>query len=979
MRRPNPHAPGPWYHGTSYEAALGIMATGRIDPPKTLAAHYQGKKWFAPVPGLVYVTSSIELGCRYAQMRAYKGRGKYGKGVLIEVSLTEPCIADEDEIGHALDFVLHEEDYALRKEKGILDVTQRARAALGHAVLDAVPRALRTRWEKAPERGLGGWSQARVAKEGKAAQAALPPDVLARLSTITGSVGCRGVRPIRAWIVPPDYYRLARDAQTLVEEEIPGVNSMDRYYARRAIAHAKMLDELEPLTFTEARTKARAAAAASVRAPNPIEGFDSFDVFGEAEETAPLSPLAQALREAEKATGAMAQIDDAAPYFKPGKAPVDTLWLLRGRDPMSKGLRLTAFVWTEGAPEPFAKKVRAALIAPTKLPASVVRLQDWPILVASPKGTFLSSSLTRRENPVDERESWRIAPLAQRIVLALPEGRTPAWAAKNAPSLPIPEDELRRQVEWNAVDVFDPVTRTRGGIGTEASRRAMVSDVLTELGQALAPAFVPTPMTPAERRQVQHEEAAMGRAMRAEAARDEAEWRREKAGHPSMQEITKVLHGADPAPMVARYRASRGPVRARWMNALATLATSELLTLSQIVASRPDAGDLHASIQKTLAERRTTGRRQNPDPTPPKPMPENVARPILEAYERVGGGMLTTATAKPVLRAWLQARGWTLDRFGNYLSPTSADRRQHFKEKVLNEQEKFQGVWRNRTSTPLIDQAMFVVQRAAEGVGDAALLERVQGSRAKKKAGKEKAVSRAAQQAVARKAADDAMKILAFEEPALIAMNLRGETMPDADYARLGARAAALKAEVLAGRKVLDADVATIDRPPVVPVFRDKARYRWVETVDGVPYTVEIAHSDGDLRQGAQRHQAKVAFGSAGGHLGVDPVTHGISLSQMGGGGAVGDAILTGTIAWSPEKKRYYASIFFISASEKQRGTGSRLMGLWCRMIKGYGLSTFIAEAVGPEGLAFFQALERRGALRIKDREGAYWLMECVR
>lgn len=206
MRHQNPRAPGRWFHGTSLEAAEKILAAGRIEPPPSLAPHYTGRTatWYAPMQGYVYLTNDIELGLKYAHMRAYKGRGKYGMGALIEVIPDEPCLPDEDELGQALAIVLFDD------QSQPVDDRDEAKA-LGRAVLEAVPRALRRRWESGAR--AGGWTGARKAKEGKAAIAALPPAVLDLLATKVRSVACRGAVPLRAVAVPPSYHEVTRQIQ----------------------------------------------------------------------------------------------------------------------------------------------------------------------------------------------------------------------------------------------------------------------------------------------------------------------------------------------------------------------------------------------------------------------------------------------------------------------------------------------------------------------------------------------------------------------------------------------------------------------------------------------------------------------------------------------------------------------------------------------------------------------------------------------
>lgn len=134
------------------------------------------------------------------------------------------------------------------------------------------------------------------------------------------------------------------------------------------------------------------------RVRNPVKEPFGFEVF-EDEEEATLDPLTARLREVETKFGALPSVQDATPFFKAGKAPTDRIWIFQKQTP--QGIRLVAFVWTDGDPNAFAKRVRAALVAPTKCPVSIVRLQDWPIWVGSPSGIVESppTSGVRRDNP----------------------------------------------------------------------------------------------------------------------------------------------------------------------------------------------------------------------------------------------------------------------------------------------------------------------------------------------------------------------------------------------------------------------------------------------------------------------------------------------------------------------------------------------------------------------------------------------------
>lgn len=360
--------------------------------------------------------------------------------------------------------------------------------------------------------------------------------------------------------------------------------------------------------------------------------------------------------------------------------------------------------------------------------------------------------------------------------------------------------------------------------------------------------------------------------------------------------------------------------------------------------------------------RKGRSRKMNPTAT----MPVEVAKAVIARAEQLGvKGKPNKATAERILRAWLTARGLETDRYGNFLKPDGD--RFHFSENNIHRQYKGSSGWSNITSVSMIDYAITILSIAGETLGQpkwAALHEKRKGERAK-------AATKAEEKRLRDQASELAAKALAFEEPTHMAKSMRRETLPDDVYQRLIVRKTQLVDTYLellkaGGPLPDDSAFATIDRPPVAPLYH-KSEYSWVETVDGHKYTVTV--------RSAGSSGAEIHIGSTGG---VGLMVDAFSMGVVAGPGGEGDAYVSGKIVWSEAKKRPYAALFLIQATEKQKGAGSRVLDMWCRMMKGYGVPKWMAQAIGPEGAAFLKARAAKGKIRILGTEGSNALVECM-
>lgn len=353
----------------------------------------------------------------------------------------------------------------------------------------------------------------------------------------------------------------------------------------------------------------------------------------------------------------------------------------------------------------------------------------------------------------------------------------------------------------------------------------------------------------------------------------------------------------------------------------------------------------------------------------PNAMDPAVAERVLRAAETVGADKhgLNTKTATFVVQEWLRARGLEEDRWGNFIDPKAPDDRWHFKDRVVNRQTKLHGEWRNRASNPLLEAADNLITKAADALGRAELLEAARARKGQRGAAREKRATKAERQALEDRARQLATKAVAAQYRPEVLQALLGKLSVERQR-ELGEEQQQHYERILqlleTGAELTEDGIVTVDYPPVLPL-KMKLRYVWTVNVDAVPYTIMVDHKAG---------AARIVIGSVGmGSVYADPVTH-QALAQDWI--AEGDAIGIGQVRI--QDGAVEAALFMLVSHTKQRGAGSRILSLWCRMMIGYDVETWLAEAVGTEGEAFLRALERRGAIKLEGRRGSYWLVRCL-
>jgi hypothetical protein len=381
----------------------------------------------------------------------------------------------------------------------------------------------------------------------------------------------------------------------------------------------------------------------------------------------------------------------------------------------------------------------------------------------------------------------------------------------------------------------------------------------------------------------------------------------------------------------------------------------------------------------------------------------------IMTYAQQRGARVTAAAGADIVRLWLAGGGFVRDNWGNYLKPGVPDQRWHFLKQVVQRQRRDTkeagGGWYSRGSISLVEAADKLILEAAQVLSAAleaqlvALDQRLAATppheqqplvaelralrtryeqiplqaRARVAGRKQAAVrnrSRAEEQRLQAAAFELASKRMASEARPQVLAYLQGQ-LPPPEVARLQEIQRGLTTEyaaALAQGQTFEDDgaFASIDQPPVLPL-KTRARYLWKEEQDGVVYSVFV--------EGTGGMGAKVILGTAPGNLiSVDPLTH---QPMQPTHGAVGDGYLGGVVEFG-EDGTIHARLFLIMAQTPGSGAGTRLLALWCRMLTGYGVQHWLAEAVGEGGAAFLAAMERRGRLRILGARGSYKLVQCL-
>jgi hypothetical protein len=322
-----------------------------------------------------------------------------------------------------------------------------------------------------------------------------------------------------------------------------------------------------------------------------------------------------------------------------------------------------------------------------------------------------------------------------------------------------------------------------------------------------------------------------------------------------------------------------------------------------------------------------------------------VAEAILAAYPQK---KLTRAMAHSIVVAWAKANGWPMDRWGNFHPREGI--RMKFTAQRVQRQEKRDG-WRNLSSTPLIDSANKLVKLAAEALGDADALAKIEKRRTSRSAARDKRAAGAQEDQRKRAVEDMAAKVISAEDPEGF-VRMYDTDRPTSEfklrYMNLTQQIGALQKM---GRTPVDGDFFRTQHPPLAPVLIE-TKASWVEEIDGVPYTVSMQNGD--------RHRAVIEIGHLGGGNRVSPITKAaiIDFEER-----VGDSYASGYLQYRPGREPI-GVLFYIQSLTSRSGAGSRVLDLWCNLMDAFGVDVWLAQAVGEEGLAFLEAKIAQGRLQ---------------
>lgn len=352
-------------------------------------------------------------------------------------------------------------------------------------------------------------------------------------------------------------------------------------------------------------------------------------------------------------------------------------------------------------------------------------------------------------------------------------------------------------------------------------------------------------------------------------------------------------------------------------------------------------------------------------------MKESTAKTIVERVKSYEIRKVDRDNAPLVIGAWLRALGWKEDRYGNYLNPQDDGERYHFKTNVLNRQKKLNGDWHNMSSTPLIDAASNLIVSAASVTGDNDIAKRFSKAKVKRKEVKAARADKAEDERAAKEAYELTLKQAAREDvdlAVLYATRKASEAKRKAFEEKYRPVVESWKRVVLEGKRPeTDEQFADLDHPPLMSLYTS-FKYTYNVAVDGFEYTVHASPTEAgyvDLEIGTPS--------STVGFMRISASAR--SIKFTGDIDDKGDAYISGRLFEDDGKRG--AVLFLIASHEKRTGAGSRVLEIWCRMMKSLGIKTWIAESVGDEGAAFFAAMVRKKKLEVYAVRGPNWAMSC--
>jgi hypothetical protein len=348
---------------------------------------------------------------------------------------------------------------------------------------------------------------------------------------------------------------------------------------------------------------------------------------------------------------------------------------------------------------------------------------------------------------------------------------------------------------------------------------------------------------------------------------------------------------------------------------------------------------------------------------------QGIAKAVVD--EVGNDSSMSGSRAGVIMAVWLRARGLGVDRWGKWVDEANGAK-YDIAERTFKKFKKGRDGWTVVSSQPLIESAINLVVNAEASLGIVpgvgvkmrdSLMNKAQ--KAQKARDKKELESSAKLLATKRIAAEEYGTVLGFLSGSLkLSMEKRSEfakhNIAYLDQAR---------AELEQGAEMPgDAEFVTVDQPPFLPAFMTSVKYYYEVEEGGVKYSVRMENS------GHRRMNVHVGRAGDSGFLQVDPST--MQMRMYSGVELKGDGNADGHVEYA-EDGTPHASLFLITAKERKKGAGTRLMRIWCQLMKGYGVKQWIGEAVGEEGMVFLNKLAAKGALTIHKSDGSFLLISC--
>lgn len=338
-----------------------------------------------------------------------------------------------------------------------------------------------------------------------------------------------------------------------------------------------------------------------------------------------------------------------------------------------------------------------------------------------------------------------------------------------------------------------------------------------------------------------------------------------------------------------------------------------------------------------------------------------VAKAVLDAYRSMGSGDIDMKTGQRLMEVYLRVSGLERDRYGNYLK-SDGKTRWHFKSQVVRREVKTEYGWVAKSSTPLIQVGLNLLELAGKTLGETIVMETV----AKKKE------SRAHQQTSRKTKAEMAEKLRQAQIYAtkIVAQDLTlrrdGRTFREELKAFLHGRRDTIKVrtdQALEHGIKPDSEFASLATPPLGAFVAREMSATWNETVSGVEYTIRFKLVEPGTVDISIGRSSESGFGPS-----ISATSHRATF-DLDTFDDAGDGFLSGRISEaSSGSGRLIAVLFMLMSHKKKQGTGTRLLSAWCQIMGAFGIEEWLAQAVGDEGLAALTAWHRKGALDLLEQ-----------